>query len=77
MTEREIKRLERKVYKCESELNGALSQLANAASSVLGYEVIADYCHGDEIEFRVVDDNDMADSETCITMEDVLTKINR
>ena len=75
MTEREIKRLEKKVYKCEIELNGALSQLATAVSSVLGYDVVAELCGGSEIEFRIMRSDGIAVDSSCIRMEDVLKKL--
>lgn len=72
---RELKRLEKKVYDYESKLNGSLEGLAIAASLVLGYEVVADLCHGNEIEFRVYGDNDVPDTDSCIKMEEVIAKI--
>ena len=72
---RELKRLEQKVYDYESELNGSLEELAKAASLALGYEVVADLCHGNEIEFRVYGDNDVPDADSCIKMEEVIAKM--
>lgn len=72
---RELKRLEQKVYDYESKLNGSLEELAKAASLALEYEVVADLCHGNEIEFRVYGDNDVPDTDSCIKMEEVIAKI--
>ena len=75
MKEKELKRLEQKVYDYEAKANGALAELANAATQILGYEVVADLCHGSEIEFRIIDDNGRPDSDSCIRMEEVIEKI--
>lgn len=72
---RDLKRLEQKVYDYESRLKGSLEELAKAASLILGYEVVADFCHGNEIEFRVYGDNDVPDADSCIRMEEVIAKI--
>ena len=76
MKAKELKRLEQKVYDYESKVNGALADLAIAATQILGYEVVADFCSGNEIEFRVVNSNDMPDTDSCIRMEEVLAKLN-
>ncbi len=72
---RELKRLEKKVYDYESKLSGSLEELAIAASLALGYEVVADLCKGNEIEFRVYDDNGVPDADSCIKIEEVIAKI--
>ena len=77
MTEREIKRLEKKCYECEHELNKALAFLGNAASAVLGYDVVAELCVDGEIEFRTIGSDGIPNDFSYIRMEDVLTKINR
>lgn len=75
MTIREIKRLEQKVYEYETKLNGSLQKLAAAASLVLGYDVVADLCNGNEIEFRVFGDKDVSDTDSCIRINEILTQI--
>lgn len=72
---RDLKKLEHKVYDYESKLRGSLEELAKAVSLVLGYEVVADLCNGQEIEFRVIGDNDVPDDDSCIRMEEVIAKI--
>ena len=72
---RDLKRLEHKVYDYESKLRGSLEELARAVSPVLGYDVVADLCQGQEIEFRVNGDDDVPDSDSCIRMEDVIALI--
>jgi len=75
MTEKKLKSLERKCYEAESKLNHALADLANAASEILGFEVIADICNGSEIEFRQVDKFGSVDDFDCIRMEGILSKL--
>ena len=78
MKAKELKRLEQKVYDYETEVNCALGELANAATQVLGYEVVADLCSGcSEIEFRVVSDNGVPDTDSCIKMEEVISALRR
>lgn len=72
---RDLKRLEQKTYDYESQLSASLEELAKAVSLVLGYEVVADFCHGNEIEFRVYGDNGVPDTDSCIRMEEVIAKI--
>ena len=75
MTERKIKSLLSKCYDAEAKLNGALSELAVAASEVLGFDVNADLCAGNEIEFRRIDKFGLTDSDSFIYMEDILSKL--
>ena len=75
MTERKLKLLEYKCYDAEARLNEALSDLAIAASEVLGFDVNADICTGNEIEFRRVDEFGLTDAESFIYMEDILSKL--
>ena len=73
-----LKRLERKVYEYENNVNEALEDLSKEVSLVLGYEVVADLCSGGyEIEFRTVSDNGRTDTDSCIRMEDVIAKLQK
>ena len=72
---KKLKNLEQKVYNYESKLNGCLQKLASAASLELGFEVVADLCPGNEIEFRIYDDNGVPDTKSCIILEEVIKKI--
>lgn len=75
MNKKKLIKLQDKCLSCENALNNALSELAIAASEILGYEVVADLCSGSEIEFRVIKDNDVPDSNSCIRMEDILSEL--
>ena len=78
MNEKDLRNAERQVYECAVRLNGALEELSNAVSLVLGYEVVADLCSGGtEIEFRIVSDSDVVDSDSCIRMEDVISRLKK
>ena len=75
MTEKQIRRLEDNVYKFSSRLNGALQILGSKVSEILGYEVKADICNGEEIEFRKVSEDGYVDSDSCIRIEEVTKKL--
>ena len=77
MDKNKLIKLQNKCFSCECALNKALSNLATAASEVLGYEVVADLCGGSEIEFRTITDNGVADSNSCIRIEDVLAELKK
>ena len=72
MTERKLLDIQDKVYMLSSRLTGMLDKLSVAASEVLGYEVYADLCGGDEIEFRTRGSDGWIDDCVCIRMEAVL-----
>ena len=74
-TERQIRALENRCYKYSTELLGALGDLSKAATEILGYEVLADLCPGEEIEFRPISNEGYVDVFECITMEDIISKI--
>lgn len=67
--------LEKKVLDASGRLESALGELGAAASEILGYEVVADICNGEEIEIREVCDNGVADAFSCIKIEDIIDKI--
>ena len=75
MTKKQLIALENKCYDAENALNSALSKLSNAASEVLGFEVSADLCAGNEIEFRRVDEFGLSDSNSFIYMRDIISKL--
>ena len=76
MTVKELCRIESKVYELSSSLIAQLGILGKAASEILGYQVAADLCNGSEIEFRTVEKDDIADSNSCIRMEEVINKLS-
>lgn len=73
----ELRHLEDNVYLSSAKLNRALSELGRAASEILGYEVVADLCGGDEIEFRSVGEHDAVDDFACIRIEDILNILEK
>lgn len=56
-------------------LTGALGTLASMASEVLGYEVVADICNGNEIEFRTIINDSVANNDVAIRIEDIIDKL--
>lgn len=60
-TERQLRVLENRCYKYSTELLGALSDLSKAVTEILGYEVVADLCGGEEIEFRPISNEGYVD----------------
>ena len=75
MTEKQIRHLEENVYKFSSGLSGALEILGSKASEILGYEVKADICNGEEIEFRKMSEDGYVDADSCIRMEEIIKKL--
>lgn len=75
ITVKELCRIENKVYDLSASLTAQLEILGKAASEILGYQVVADLCNGEEIEFRIVEKEDIADSNSCIRMEEVIDKL--
>ena len=63
------------VLNCSNELSHQLGYLGKLASEALGYDVVADYCHGGEIEFRRVMEDGVADSDDTVRLEEILSKI--
>ena len=76
MTERQLIRLEENCLNAANRLSCSLQRLAIAASEVLGYEVVADICEGEEIEFRRVAEDGVADAFSCIRMEEIIDLLN-
>lgn len=77
ITIKELSRIEDRVYRYSSSLTGELEKLGNIASKILGFEVIADICGGEEIEFREVGKGDYVKDFTCLRMEDVIAELKR
>ena len=77
MTARQILAAEAKCYRLSSELISALEKLSAMASEVLGYEVSADICNGNEIEFRPVGKNDRPDAFETIMIETVINALKK
>ena len=74
MTDKQIIRLNDKVLSLTIDLSSKLQELACAASERLGYDVIADLCNGAEIEFRRIMDDGVADTDSCILLEEILAR---
>lgn len=58
-----------------NDLDLAVQALSRVASEAVGTELHADVCSGDEIEFRLTDENGLGDPDTCIRIEDVLEMV--
>lgn len=67
-----LRKLEGKCFSLASQLQGALEVLGKKASEILGYEVNAEMCNGDEIEFRKVDEYGYTDAFDCIRIEEII-----
>jgi len=55
----------------------ALGNLGKIASEILGFEVIADNCSGNEIEFRKVLNDGVPDSYSTIRLEEIIDIMNK
>lgn len=75
ITKKKILRAEQLCYDYSNDLTSALGALASMASEVLGYEVVADICNGNEIEFRTIMDDSVANNDVAIRMEDIIEKL--
>ena len=73
--ERELRNAEQECYRYSIRLSNALQRLGQAASRILGYEVIADLCDDGDIEFRCVMDDGVPDSMSCIRIEEIIEQI--
>lgn len=74
MTDKQIINLNNEVLSLNIDLSSKLQELAIAASARLGYDVVADLYNGGEIEFRRIMDDGVADSDSCIRLEDILAQ---
>lgn len=75
--EKELRNAEQECYRYSIKLSNALQRLGRDASRILGYEVTAEICAGDEIEFRRVMDDGLSDSMSCIRIEEIIEQINK
>lgn len=71
-----IRKLYDEVMKQKNKLDNAIEQLSKKASEIYGKELIADFCSGGEIEFRLFDydnPNSTYENDFCIetTIEDL------
>lgn len=69
-----IQKLADNVYAVNSRLSIALQALSIEATKIYGKPLVADICNGDEIEFRLADDNgDIIDAlEVEVRLEELL-----
>ena len=74
MTDSYINMLNSICLRLSNRLSNKLQELSRAASERLGYDVVADLCKGGKIEFRRILEDDSPDPNSCILIEDVLTK---
>lgn len=65
------------VFTKARELDDALAALSKAASDMLGYEVVAVLCNGEEIEFRKVDGDGVADAFDTLLYGDISETYNK
>lgn len=72
ITKKKLLRTEQQCYDYSNGLKCELEKLARMASEVLGFKVIADICNGEEIEFRAIMSNDVANVDIAIRMEDII-----
>lgn len=72
MKDKQITKLYNKALSLNNDLSAKLQELASVASVILGYDVVADLCHGAEIEFRRIMDDGVPDTNSCILFEDIL-----
>lgn len=75
MTRKEFNQQIVNTQKALQQLSFELSRLGKMASVALGYDVECDICNGDELEFRKIEEDGIADSASHIYIEDVLAKL--
>ena len=68
----ELRKSYNRVSRLNSEITNELGKLSALASAILGYEVVADLCNGDEVEFRRVLPNGSPDTNDCIRIEGII-----
>lgn len=74
MTKQELLKRYHSVLDLSNRLNIALQSLGAAASEFCGTEVVAEICNGEEIEFRRVNEEGIADAFNIISIEKILDK---
>lgn len=75
MTRKEFNQQIINTQKALQQLSFELDRLGSMASVALGYNVECDICNGDELEFRKIEEDGVADSASHIYTEDVLAKL--
>lgn len=75
MTREEFNKQVINTQKASQQLSFELGILGKMASVALGYNVECDICNGDELEFRKIEEDGVADSASHIYVEDVLAKL--
>ena len=71
MAQKELREAYDQVLDASNKLNAAQQKLGRIASYLIGFEVVADICGGDEIECRSILDDGVADTNECITIEQI------
>ena len=66
----ELREAYEQVLDASNRLNAAQQKLGRIASYLIGFDVVADICGGDEIEFRSIND-DGPDDHDCIRIEQI------
>lgn len=56
-------------------LDNETQALGAVASDYTGVDLRADICNGNEIEFRIRDDNGEWDAFSCIRLDDIITDV--
>lgn len=73
-----IRKLYNEVIKQKNNLDNAIEQLSRKASEIYGKDLIADFCSGNEIEFRLSDyDNPCATYENDFCIETTLEELEK
>lgn len=73
-TKKELLNSYNHISKLNDELITELGKLGSIASDILGYEVVADLCNGNEIEFRKMMPDGRPDHKDSIRIEGILNK---
>ena len=73
-----IRKLYNEVIRQKNNLDNAIEQLSRKASEIYGKELIADFCSGNEIEFRLSDyDNPNATFKNDFYIETTLEELEK
>ena len=73
-----IRKLYNEVIKQKNNLDNAIEQLSKKASEIYGKDLIADFCSGNEIEFRLSDyDNPYATYENDFCIETTIEELEK
>ena len=72
MAKNKLKKQYDKCLKIANELSVQMQELSRLASEEYGQDLQADICNGNEIEFRIVEENGSPDDFWTIRIEEVL-----